>query len=200
MATKGELSSQALAVHVPRGPDAWWPAISKLDTIGSPWMVAEVVTLTGSDRRSIADYVGRLCAAGIAEAVRPNCYRLLRRPAETPRLERDGSVSPPTGQQQMWTAIRALQSFSYVELAHAASTDTQPISPVAAQAYVNLLGRAGYLAVLHKAKPGTPAVWRLKPSMNTGPLSPLVMRTKFVWDQNRRAVVGAAETSAEVRP
>lgn len=197
MATKGEHS---LAVHVPRGPEAWWPAIVKIDAICSPWTVAEVAMLTGSVRRSIQDYVGRLCAAGIAASLRPGCYRLVRRPTEAPRLERDGSVSPPTGQQQMWTAIRALQSFSYVELAHAASIDTRPISPVAAKTYVNLLGRAGYLAVVQKAKPGTPAVWRLKPSMNTGPLSPLVMRTKFVWDPNRAEVVGPAERAEEVRP
>lgn len=188
-----------IAVHVPRGPEAWWPAICKLDALGAAWTAAEVVRLTATDRRPVVDYVARLLAAGIVVRTEGPAYRLCRRPVEAPRLERDGTVSPPTGQQQMWNAIRALRTFTYVELAHAASTDTTLISPATAKSYVHRLGRAGYLAVVSGSKPGTPTTWRLKPTMNTGPLPPLVMKTKFVWDQNRAAVVGAGEP-AEAQP
>ncbi|MFG1318038.1 hypothetical protein [Xanthobacter autotrophicus] len=198
MATQSE---NQIAVHVPRGPEAWWPTICKLDALGAPWAAAEVVNLTASDRRSVVDYVARLLAAGIiVRTAGAPTYRLARRPVEAPRLERDGTVSPPTGQQQMWNAIRALKAFNFVEVAHAASTDTRQISSSTAKAYVNALGRAGYLSVLHAGKPGVATLWRLKPSMNTGPIAPAIMRTKFVWDANRAQVVGAAEPAAEVQP
>lgn len=189
-----------IAVHMPRGPEAWWPAICKLDALGAAWTAAEVVRLTATDRRPVVDYVARLLAAGIIVRTEgAQTYRLARRPVEAPRLERDGTVSPPTGQQQMWNAIRALKAFNFIEVAHAASTDTRQISTSTAKTYVNALGRAGYLNVLHAGKPGVATIWRLKPSMNTGPLAPAIMRTKFVWDANRAQVVGAAEP-AEVQP
>lgn len=193
---------EQIEVHVPRGPASWWPAILALDgPNANRWSSADVVARTGGDKELVRRYITRLCAAGVAQPAEvQGWFRLLRRPAQSPILDASGAPAAPTGQQQMWNAIRSLKSFNYVELAHAASTDTRQIGSGTAKTYTNALGRAGYLALLHKAKPGTPAVWRLKPSMNTGPHAPMIMRTKFVWDQNRAEVVGAAEKAAEVRP
>jgi hypothetical protein len=200
----------ALNVHVPRGHAGYWEIIRALDRAG-PWTTSDVVGRTNAAKQSAADYIQRLVRAGIAvpsgerPTARPGCiedaalYRLARRPALAPRLRRDGSESPPTRQQQMWTAMRSLATFSFRELAHAASTDDVVVSVVAAKDYVSRLGLAGYLTAVQPGRPGTPTIWRLKPSMNTGPLAPLIMRTKFVWDANRGAVVGQPEP-AEVQP
>jgi hypothetical protein len=198
MAKKGE----TIEVHVPRGPASWWPVIRALDgSSGKRWSKADVVERTGGDKPLVGRYITRLCAAGIAEPAEvQGWFRLIRRPAQPPVLDASGAPAAPTGQQQMWTAIRSLKSFNYVELAHAASTDTRPVNPSTAKTYANALGRAGYLAMIHPGRPGVPTIWRLKPSMNTGPHAPMIMRTKFVWDQNRAEVVGPAEKAEEVRP
>ncbi|WP_341992288.1 hypothetical protein [Azorhizobium sp. AG788] len=199
----------ALTVAVPRGHDGYWAIIRDLDTQG-PWTPADVVDQSNADPGSIHDYVRRLAKAGICRQVaeRPGVfkakpipvYQLCERPLQAPRLRRDGSRCPPTGQEQMWRALRNLGTVTYIELAHAASTDEVSVDPVAARAYLKVLGKAGYLVVAQASKPGKAAVWRLKPGMNTGPLPPLVMRTKFIWDQNRKAVMGAAEQAEEARP
>lgn len=194
----------ALNVKVARGHAGYWSVIRTLDDKG-PWSVADVAERSKAARQPITDYVRRLVLAGFVEKVGEYpgpvlplpTYRLARRPLAAPRLRRDGSECPPTRQSQMWNAIRTLGVFTFRELAHAASTDALSIAPSAAQDYVNRLGRAGYLAPVQKSKPGTPTAWRLKPSMNTGPLPPLVMRTKFLWDQNRGEVVGVPEQATE---
>lgn len=194
----------ALTVTVPRGHAGFWSIIRGLDDEG-PWSVADVAGQSNVDTRSITDFVRRLVRAGFAHRVGEYqgpvvllpTYRLTRRPLSVPRLRRDGSECPPTRQSQMWNAIRSLGAFTYRELAHAASTDVIEVAPTAAHDYVKHLGRAGYLIPVKKGKPGTPTTWRLKPSMNTGPLPPQIMRTKFVWDANRLEVMGAPEPAQE---
>lgn len=205
MARRPTPEMTALTVHIPRGHAGYWQIIRELDRIG-PWSVATAAGQTNARREAITDYVSRLCKAGIAERVGAYqgpvtslpLYRLLRRPIDYPRLRRDGSESLPTGQEQMWRAIRALGTFSYLELAHAASTDDVQVAPAAAKTYVNRLGRAGYLVPVQPGKPRTATIWRLKPSMNTGPLPPLIMRTKLIWDQNTQEVM-ATDPAREVR-
>ncbi len=187
-----------VAVHVPRGPERWWPVILGLDT-GGTWTVAHIMTLTGSDRALVQRYVSRLVAGGYAvRQPQAGHHRLARRPVQAPDLDDTGNPRPLSAQQMMWNAIRSLRSFSHLEIAHAASIDTQPISPSAAKDYVNRLGRAGFFNAVSMAKPGTPTTWALKPSMN-GPLAPMIMRTKFVWDPNTRAIVGAGDDAREVQ-
>lgn len=195
-----------LKTSVPRGFDGFWLIIRALDADG-PWTTAMVVERTNVLHQSVGDFVVRLVKGGYAACVgeEPNGklhpikrYRLRQTPSEAPRLRRDGSECLPTRQEQMWRAMRALAQFDYRELAFAASTDTVAVSPVAARDYIARLSHAGYLTTVRAAKPGTPAIWRLRPAMNTGPLAPLVMRTKFVWDANRQAVMGAAEPAREV--
>lgn len=197
-----------LRIAVPRGYVGFWAVIRSLDRDG-PWTVKMVVGQCNVTRKTVQDYILSLHRGGIAEIVdeRPTggfgaCqqerwFRLTRRPVEAPRLRKDGTPCLPTGQSQMWRAIRALGTFTYHELAHAASTDDVQIAPQAAKTYSNRLGRAGYLIPVQPGKPKVATLWRLKPSMNTGPLPPLIMRTKLVWDQNKQEVV-AAEPAREV--
>jgi hypothetical protein len=106
---------------------------------------------------------------------------------------------PPSGQQQMWVAMRSLQQFDAGELAYAASTDETRVDPVAARFYITRLHAAGYLTIVSPGKvTGGRAVWRFKPSMHTGPRAPQVMRTHFVFDPNRGAVVGGRVVAEEI--
>lgn len=194
----------ALTISVPRGQDGFWQIIRELDKSG-PWSIAAVDDCSNTHRASVQDFVARLVKAGIvgidtdAAGKKPTLYRLIKKPNETPRLRRDGSSVPPSGQQQMWVAMRSLQQFDGDELAYAASTPETKVDPVAARSYITRLHAAGYLAVVSPGKvTGGRAVWRFKPSMYTGPKAPQIMRTHFVFDPNRGAVVGDGTEVEEV--
>ncbi|MBS7552063.1 hypothetical protein KHC23_00115 [Ancylobacter dichloromethanicus] len=197
-----------MAVHVPRGHAAYWAIIREFDAQG-PWCVSDVDGQSNAGRREVSAYVSRLVRAGLAHVVEHRrkgptpvpYYRLLDRRTEAPRLRRDGSECQPTANEQMWRAMRSLATFDAKEIAFAASTDVVTVNEVAAKDYIKRLAGAGYLVVVQEAKAGRkgrPAIWRLKPAMNTGPLPPLIMRTKFVWDANRQVVMGPAATAEEV--
>lgn len=207
MARRPAPEAHALSITVPRGHDGFWHAIRDLDKTG-PWSVGDVDGRSNVHKATVRDFVRRLVKAGIAKGAGTapgsgtptTLYRLVKSPVETPRLRRDGSVAPPTGQQQMWVAMRSLQQFDISELAYAASTNETAVDLVAAGSYVTRLHAAGYLVVVSagSGKKGR-AVWRLKASMNTGPKAPQVMRTHFIFDPNRGAVVGSPVTAEEAR-
>ncbi len=200
-----------LPVPIVTGQDAIWQIIRLLDKKG-PWSISDI---DGETRvavvATIAEYVRRLVAGGFVEAVgeraakigAPALYRIKKHSADAPRLRRDGSVAPPSGQAQMWRAMRALRQFTYAELAYKASTDDLSIANVTAKTYVQRLADAGYLQMVAPANnAGGLAIWRLRRSMNTGPLAPQVLRTRFIFDPNRKAVVGestVAENEEAIR-
>lgn len=101
---------------------------------------------------------------------------------------RDGArlrlaVAARSPEQNMWTAMRQLRSFSARELAAHASTEEVPASVEAAQDYCRALLGAGYLVATRKAMPGKqPAIYRL--ARNTGPRAPREKRVRAVIDDN----------------
>ena len=187
-----------------RGFDFLWQQIREAGKKGRHFTAKEI-DLAGNDRNrcSASHYLRRLQAAGYVVEVarkaprRPGIaagqaiYQLVRRPAETPHIRLDGSLAlQGDGQTRMWNAIRTLKSFDHAEIAIAASIEGGAVTHGTAKTYVRHLAAAGYLAALTKGGPGKATVWRLKPSMNTGPKPPLVLRTKLVYDPNRNAVMG----------
>ena len=201
------LDLHQLRVEIPRGFADYWTIIRELDAAG-PWTIAMVAGRTRSHHEVVARYVRRLAkggfaeAAGTAESRGPKAailYRLLSSPTEAPRLREDGSECPPTSQEQMWRAIRSLTQFDARELAYAASTDVVQVHLEAAKGYIARLTAAGYLTEVRPSngRAAQLAIWRLKPAMNTGPVAPIVMHTRLVWDPNRNEVMGAA-VAAEV--
>ncbi|MBK5957427.1 hypothetical protein CCR97_04280 [Rhodoplanes elegans] len=181
-------------IVIPRGHDHYWSVIRELDKAGE-WTSGEVVALSNAHRASVHDFVGRLVRGGIARQVgggRVPHYRLVKSPAATPRLRRDGTQAPPSAQQQLWTAIRHLGHFAYAELILAASTDELAVEEITTRTYIKRLVAAGYLMAVVPGGPKKPAVWKLRPGMNTGPKAPQVLRAHVVFDPNRGAVMGEA--------
>lgn len=204
MAPVSTLIVSRLEVPVASGQEAIWQVIRALDKKG-PWGVADIDGETSSAHfDTLVEFVHRLRAGGYVELVgtRPvkggtpmNLFRIVVNQSAAPRLRRDGSKAPPSGQQQMWRAMRNLRhGFSYRDLVRVASTDELTITEISAKTYLHRLADAGLLQMLQPCKKGrhngNPAVWRLKPSANTGPLAPQILRTRFVFDPNRKAVVG----------
>ncbi len=93
-----------------------------------------------------------------------------------------------TPEENLWTAMRQLKSFSPRILAAHATTETVGVSLDLAQAYCRALLGAGFLAVAQKAVPGrTEPVYRL--IRNTGPRPPREKRVRAVIDANTEQVI-----------
>jgi hypothetical protein len=204
MAKRSTLIVAKLTVPVCTGQEAIWQIIRDLDRNG-PWTINDI---DGEASRAhfdtLVEFVHRLRAGGYVEIVgtrkirgggNANLYRVAIKQSAAPRLRRDGSKAPPSGQQQMWRTMRNMtQGFDYRDLARVASTDELTITEITAKTYLHRLADAGLLQMLQPCKKGrvnaSPAVWRLKPSANTGPLAPQILRTRFVFDPNLKSVVG----------
>mgnify|MGYP000963256396 CR=1 FL=1 len=187
-----------------RGRDHYWTLIRNLTAFDRDALFDATFILERSQdvdlssiRRDLttlerAGFLARVQAGGVT------MWRVVQRPTRLPSLSADGRVVE-TGQGAMWNAIRALGSFTHAEVALAASTEELPISPIAAKSYVLRLAGVGYLKVERTATSKRQARWRLRPSMNTGPLPPRILRTKLVFDPNRNEVVGLSDAE-EVSP
>lgn len=93
-----------------------------------------------------------------------------------------------SAEDNLWTAMRGLKSFSPTDLSAHATTDTVTVGVDDAQAYCRALLAAGHLSVARKAQPGRrEAIYRL--ARNTGPRAPREKRVRAVIDDNTDAVV-----------
>ncbi len=153
--------------------------------------INDVFGLTGGvTRPAVTNYVLALLADGHVEVAATRhwggrcekTYRLLRREAAEPELGRLHNRQA-VRRQQLWRAMRALQSFTIRELACAASTEEAPITDGVAQNYLWWLRRAGYVALL--GRKGTVGYYQLLRRKNTGPFAPIVRhREQTVVDRN----------------
>jgi hypothetical protein len=182
---------------LPRGEAGYWSIILDLDRKG-PWSVTMIEGETIAARTGVVRYVKNLVKAGFAERTHTgeilfesNLYRLRKRPKQAPRVRNDGSLIVSTQQECMWRAIRTLRGgFNVRELAFNASIEGQKIKEPAARNYIEALDRAGYLQLLHPGDHWNFRTWRLKASMNTGPLSPTLYRIDGLYDRNLKKIVG----------
>lgn len=193
-----------LTVRVPRGQQGFWEIIRDLKA----FTVSDVDQRSNVARSTVRDFIVRLerggfvARDGVDETSGHIRYRLVRDQPDAPKLKRDGSPARQRlGQDQMWRVIRMSGSggLTATDLALTASTEDHPVKLTTAQAYLKALHRAGYLAVLrpgrpgHKPGTGSLTVYRLLPSMRTGPLAPQVQRIKAVWDPNLCRHVGQGD-------
>ena len=128
---------------------------------------------------------------------RANIFELIKDIGfEAPRVKRDGSpCTQGAAREQMWRAMKLLDSFTPRELALAASTDDQAVSGVDAADYARNLHKAAYLMLAQAATKRTQARYRFVRNRNSGPLPPQVQRLSSIWDPNLRMVVWQEEPS-----
>lgn len=174
------------------GGKHYWMVVRQLAAQQSGlFTINDVFGLTGGvTRPPVANYVRALLADGHVEvaSVRhwggrcEKTFRLLTATSRPPVLS---AMHNPQAirRQQMWRAMRALQSFTIRELACAAATEEAPVSDGIAQNYVWWLRRAGYVALVGRF--GTVGHYQLLRRMNTGPYAPIARhREQEVFDRN----------------
>jgi hypothetical protein len=119
-----------------------------------------------------------------------NVYRLaVDNGVEAPRVRPNGApIEQGRGQEALWAAITALDSFQAAFVAEIAQV---PVTT--ARAYCGVLARAGYLRSLPTGKgrkPGGP-VWAVAPQHKDKPRAPMVTRLKALYDPNVHEIVWA---------
>lgn len=193
------------------GNDHYWQVIRRAGARRREFTLAEVIEQTAAHKDSVGDFLRRLVRAGYVEQVgwrevghkgrdeaptsRARLYRLVRAPAQTPSLRRDGSEALyGRGRQQMWNILRGPQARRGIDannLQLFASTNVVPVSLGSAKEYLRFLAAAGYLRELARAANHRLTVYQLIPSMNSGPEAPKLLRARGVYDPNRKAVLGS---------
>ena len=198
------------AKSVCRGFDHYWSVMMDHEMRDMTFSVSDILAFSKLARRDdVADFVRRLEKAGIIyrvgvkEGTRTPIFKIVWRQTATPKVRRDGTVIEGVSKQRaMWNYMRTSagsQSFTAHDIVVWASTDNSRINIESAKSYIALLAKAGYLIEMVKGTPGKLGIWRLAPHMNSGPMPPMILRTKVVFDQNRQEVVGPIVTE-EVQP
>ena len=186
---------------VRRGHDHYWKVIRDLtdEHSGDVFSISDILgKCSGVTSSDVRLFLRLLAKSGIVEKIDPYkpgaaCgYVLKIRPIETPVLSRKGKTTSGQGQTNMWNTMRHLlkSGFSARELSIHASTVDVPITQGTAKSYVVALNRAGMLIVRGK---GVATSYRLKPSANTGPKAPKILRSKMVYDANTETIIGDVE-------
>lgn len=142
------------------------------------------------DRSSIRSFLKILIKGGFvverkAEKGKPTIYSLIRdNGVHRPDLTPDGARKAPSGRQRMWSAMKVLKRFSYLDLALAAS-----VGLLDAKGYCFSLRNARYLKVVQPARPMCHTeIYAFDKSRDTGPLAPQIRRYA-VYDRNLAKIV-----------
>lgn len=154
------------------------------------WTLTKLSDAVKVNRKTVADYLVCLEAAGFLETVpggdsAPPAFRLLYwNGVLAPRLRKDGTpVTQGSGVDNMWRTMRMMMTFSSRDIEVHASTDEVEVKPATAASYCSFLHRTGYLRVVRKATPSVEkAIYRLV--RNSGPKAPMIQRIKQVYDPN----------------
>lgn len=202
------------------GHDHFWSVIRELGAGGGEFTIGDVVMQTAAHKDTVGDFIRRLTRTSppIAEpagwrqvphgnsragkTIAARTYRLLRTPRETPSLTRDGREGAyGRGRQHMWNILRGSQARAGIdarELVMLAETAEVPIAVASAKEFLRRLEAAGILHLEAPAANGRLARYRLRPGQNLGPKAPRLLKARFVYDPNHRALVGTA-VAEEVR-
>lgn len=192
-----------------RGHDHYWGVIRDLGKDGGTFTVKDVVGATTAHHATVDDFIRRLQRAGIIMSAglqgeghwAQKQFRLVESPRETPSLRRDGKPGDyGRSRQNMWNIIRGPQGRGGIagdDLAMLSATEEVPVAINSAKEFLQRLAKAGYLSVVQKSAHHRLTRYRLKPSMNTGPLAPKLLRARIVYDPNNRTVVGNAIAEEE---
>jgi hypothetical protein len=165
--------------------EAAWALALRLPQFGYGEIAAEMKISIEQATRIVRDWDGKSAlellqsGSGLRKLwkVRPGCDRA----APAPRGR--------SAEENLWTAMRGLRSFTPTDLAAHASTDQVSVAVADAQAYCRVLLAGGYLRVERKASPARhqEAIYRL--IRNSGPRPPRATRVSAVVDDNTNSVV-----------
>lgn len=191
-----------------------WDAI-RANGLEAEWTRYQIARAAGVEDNTAVTYLQALAKAGfivvtheerINNIATEKYYRLVRDEGiEAPRLRRDGSrVTQGLVQEQMWRALRMLKGdINARELSAHASTPAVTVDESAAEHYLGVLHKAGYLQCTKVGKGlghvgrGVQARYILVPICNTGPRPPMVCKTKVLYDPNLGEVVHAHPVTEE---
>ncbi|MBN9243414.1 MAG: hypothetical protein J0I98_11525 [Mesorhizobium sp.] len=190
------------AERILRGGAHFWSVMRTLQADHGEFTVSAIDLASNADAGDIRKFVRSLIAAGFVERIDDAVvgptggspikrYRIVRNQAECPRLAQ--SHAQGSGQRNMWNVLRGplgRDGITARDLSAYASTEALPVPLETAKSYLKLLAAAGYLSCMVEGGPRKLAVWRLRPSMDTGPKPPMILRSKLVYDQNAGKVMG----------
>lgn len=192
-------------LRVPRGEGGLWTVMRRLDESG-PWSARDVWLETNENRGSVHQYLRRLKLAGIVADAgtrmmggknpqRAPLYRLVRRPIETPRIDRHGRELPEPLIEILWRTVKMAKTFTAAELAQLAGREGKPVNVNSARSYCDRLHHAGLLS----RSVGADRLTRYGLIRNIGAKAPKILASRIVFDPNANAVIGEG-VAREVAP
>ncbi|HRY05102.1 MAG TPA: hypothetical protein P5256_18365 [Beijerinckiaceae bacterium] len=191
-------------VRLPIGPDHYWAVMRELTASVGAFTITDVYKRTnGVTRRAIWAYVencereGHVKRTG-AKDDRSAVFKLVSTLREAPIVPNAGEKGRKGRiAENLWQAMRKLQTFRLAELAFAASTDELPVKVNTATRYVRVLRKAGLVEIAIDGGQRKATVYRLNRRANTGPRAPQVYDARVVYDPNTRAIAGEIELTKE---
>ncbi len=201
----------SIPVALPRGPEHYWKVARSYGakgftlgelagcTNGVAWATVKSWLYAMVKQGAIKEIGARKSSIGLPAKIYAVAIKAAKAPVQR-RPEYAGTRG--RAQQQLWTAMRTLGTFSVAELAASASTPEVQVRPRTAEEYLRRLTKAGVLIVVEpyrKGAPGAPGAragtWRLRRSADTGPLAPRVFNASIVFDANTQKIVGESEVA-----
>lgn len=168
-----------------------WQAMRRLQTFDA----RELSLATGVDRRKtvLEEYLSGLVRAGILDKTPPARvggfarYALVRDTGvDAPRVRKNGSLVPCSGQSRMWQAMKILKVFSVRDLVVHAGLPDAPVTEKTAASYCRWLMQGQYLMPFSGEAND---VLRYRFIRDTGAKAPQILRVKQLFDPNTGEVV-----------
>ncbi len=204
MAPHRDLKKTATIV-LPKGEDAIWAMILKLDAEGT-WTVPDVATFTGISHKVVRQYVAKLKACGyVREEPGTKCRKFtparlhsVARPSrEAPRISANGRDLGELKIETIWRTIRMLKRFTIAEVAGYVDPEDPAARVPSIRVYLHRLAEAGIIVRETPACGNQWIAFRLVKPL--GPRAPKILSANIVYDPNAADTVGVAETREAVR-
>ena len=195
-----------LAVRISYGPEPIWRAMCDLTKTGRGFAVRDVTIRVGAGDYAVRDYLRRLLCGGYVHEIgvsdlKVQLYTVSRLECVAPRLLANGRrCTRSMIADHLWRTLKMTkgEAMTVNRLAVMASTDDITIPEATALKYIQVLEQGGYVRRVGK-KNGPSTQYRMIPGTYTGPAPPAMHRATFIYDANKRCVMGDPVASREVK-
>lgn len=170
-----------------------WDSLRENPNLSSYYKISIKTTIA---YETVRTYMIALRRSGHLEVIGSACgepeFKLaINTGVEAPQLKSNGEKSTKgAGKETMWRTIRILGEFTPSDLVMQCST-VKPVTLSTAKNFIKWLNWAGYLELITSARPSVQARYRIRRTMNTGPVPPVIQRDGRVFDPNLNRVVFA---------